>query len=121
MAITRLVVATAFLSIILGACGAPDKPIEQTFFFDNQADERFIFRLWGEGKELQVTANEITTNFAWLEPLAEAQITIANGVDLNDYTLVLRRGGELLAMQNVTKAALRDREWHLTVDAAGFR
>ena len=120
VAVVRAALAAAGLMLIVASCGGSSEA-ERTLFLDNQADERFIFRLFDEGEELRVTAAGITTNFAELPPLEETPVTIADGVDLEGYTLVLRRGADVLAFQTVTKDALEERDWRLSVDATGFR
>ncbi len=98
------------------------QPVDQVFTLENNADEQFIFRLLDvNAQELQITSDGVTTNFAYLPALAETEIAIAGGVDLDTYVFVLIRGGDTLAFQRVSKEALVDNGWRLIADAEGFR
>lgn len=98
------------------------QPVDQVFTLENNADEQFIFRLLDLNiRELQITSDGVTTNFAYLPALAETEVAIANGVDLDTYVFVLIRGSDTLAFQRVSKEALVDNGWRLVVDAEGFR
>ena len=133
VAAARAAFAAAIVLLLAAACGGGDPtatptptpvppPLEQVFTLENEADEQFIFRLLDvNAKELQITSDSVTTNFAYLPALAEAEIAIADGVDLNTYVFVLIRGSDTLAFQRVSKEALVDNGWRLIVDAAGFR
>ena len=129
----RAALAAAIVLLLAAACGggdptaAPtatpdDRPTERVVTLENDANERFIFRLLDvNARELQITSDGVTTNFAYLPPLAETEIAIAGGVDLDIYVFVLVRGNDTLAFQQVSKEGLIDRGWRLTLDAGGFR
>jgi len=133
VAAARAAFAAAIVLLLAAACGGGDPtatptptpvppPLEQVFTLENEADEQFIFRLLDvNAKELQITSDSVTTNFAYLPALAETEIAIADGVDLDTYVFVLIRGSDNLAFQRVSKEALVDNGWRLIVDAAGFR
>ena len=133
VAAARAAFAAAIVLLLAAACGGGDPtatptptpvppPLEQVFTLENEADEQFIFRLLDvNAKELQITSDGVTTNFAYLPALAETEIAIADGVDLDTYVFVLIRGSDNLAFQRVSKEALVDNGWRLIVDAAGFR
>ena len=129
----RAALAAVLVLLCVGACGggdptaAPtatpdDRPTERVVTLENDANERFIFRLLDvNARELQITSDGVTTNFAYLPALAETEIAIAGGVDLDTYVFVLIRGNDTLAFQQVSKEGLIDRGWRLTVEAGGFR
>ena len=133
VAAARAAFAAATVLLLAAACGGGDPtatptptpvppPLEQVFTLENEADEQFIFRLLDvNAKELQITSDGVTTNFAYLPALAETEIAIADGVDLDTYVFVLIRGSDNLAFQRVSKEGLVDNGWRLIVDAAGFR
>ncbi len=133
----RAALAAAIVSLLAAACGGGDptavptveptatpvpQPVDQVFTLENNADEQFIFRLLDvNAQELKITSGGVTTNFAYLPALAETEIAIAGGVDLDTYIFVLIRGSDTLAFQQVSKQALVDNGWRLVVDAEGFR
>lgn len=137
LAAARAALASAIVLLLAAACGGEEptatptveptatpvpQPVDQAFTLENNADEQFIFRLLDvNASELQITSDGVTTNFAYLPALAETEIAIAGGVDLDTYVFVLIRGSENLAFQRVSKEALVDNGWRLVVDADGFR
>ena len=137
VAAARAALAAAIVLLLAAACAGGDptatptveptatpvpQPVDQVFTLENNADEQFIFRLLDvNARELRITSNGVTTNFAYLPALAETEIAIADGVDLDTYVFVLIRGSDTLAFQRVSKEGLIDRGWRLTVDAGGFR
>ena len=133
VAAARAAFAAAIVLLLAAACGGGDPtatptptpvppPLEQVFTLENEADEQFIFRLLDvNAKELQITSDGVTTNFAYLPALAETEIAIADSVDLDTYVFVLIRGSDTLAFQRVSKEGLVANGWRLIVDAGGFR
>lgn len=137
LAAARAAVAAAVVLLLAAACAGGDptatptveptatpvpQPVDQAFTLENNADEQFIFRLLDvNAQELRITSDGVTTNFAYLPALAETEVAIANGVDLDTYVFVLIRGSDTLAFQRVSKEALVDNGWRLVVDAEGFR
>ena len=133
----RAALAAAIVLLLAAACAGGDptatptveptatsvpQPVDQVFTLENNADEQFIFRLLdANAQELKITSDGVTTNFAYLPVLAETEIAIAGGVDLDTYVFVLIRGNDTLAFQQVSKEVLVDNGWRLVVDTEGFR